>query len=71
MIKGGLNLVRLICEKCGETWYTANTRPNQKCSECNGNLIQCDSIFPENVDTKKTATKKNNYEKDSLCFTLA
>jgi hypothetical protein len=33
-------MIKLRCEKCGEAWYTANTRLNQKCSECGGLLVE-------------------------------
>ncbi len=46
-------MIKLICKKCGEVWYTANTRPNQKCSGCGGNLVEEDFIFPKDIETKK------------------
>jgi len=42
-------MIKLICLKCGSNWYTANTRPNQKCGNCNTRLIEVEFI-PVNED---------------------
>jgi hypothetical protein len=36
-------------------WYTANTKPNQECSDCGGNLIEDDFIFPKDIEKKGTS----------------
>lgn len=33
-------MIKLICKKCNKAWYTANTRSNQRCSDCNGLLVE-------------------------------
>lgn len=41
-------MIKLICKRCGETWYTANTKPNQKCSDCGGVLVE-DTSFTDTL----------------------
>lgn len=45
-------MIRLVCKKCGQVWYTANTRPNQKCASCGGDLIEKNE--PEQKDNIKS-----------------
>jgi tRNA(Ile2) C34 agmatinyltransferase TiaS len=47
-------MIKLICLKCGATWYTANTKPNQKCSNCKARLREVDFI-----PTKENVLDKN------------
>lgn len=44
-------MIKLICKSCGETWYTANTSPNQKCSDCGGVLVEDNNMLSK-LDTK-------------------
>jgi hypothetical protein len=57
-------MIKLICEKCRHIWYTANTRPNQKCSDCGGYLCQTELIdakyiekYSDCIDVKKIECK--------------
>lgn len=49
-------MIKLICMKCGVNWYTANTRPNQKCGNCSTRLIEVD--FTGAKEDKLTKNKK-------------
>jgi hypothetical protein len=45
-------VIKLICKKCDQAWYTSNTRSNQKCSECGGTLIEESLITSGNKPNK-------------------
>ncbi len=47
-------MIKLICKECGESWYTANTRPNQKCSSCGGTLIEEDFIPSKDIENNES-----------------
>jgi transcription initiation factor IIE alpha subunit len=55
-------MIKLICKRCGETWYTANTKPNQKCSDCDGVLVEdtsfTDKDKKDNQDIKTSSQPK-------------
>lgn len=54
-------MIKLICTKCGQAWYTANTSPNQKCSTCNGDLVEVEMDYNKRKDDDcKMSDKKNN-----------
>lgn len=42
-------MIKLLCLKCGATWYTANTKPNQKCGNCNTRLREVEFIPAKEV----------------------
>ncbi|MFL0248334.1 hypothetical protein [Candidatus Clostridium stratigraminis] len=52
-------MIKLKCKKCGQAWYTANTRLNQKCSECGGLLVEEELNFirSEEVSIKPEPSK--------------
>lgn len=56
-------MIKLICKRCGQTWYTANTKPNQKCGECGGDLIEEDLINSNDTNTDKENSCKIIYLK--------
>lgn len=62
-------MIRLICEKCSTVWYTANTRPNQKCGDCGGNLIEEDLIIPKDIEMKKESTINKDGQDAAIHFT--
>lgn len=47
---GGTIVIKLICQKCNHVWYTANTRPNQKCGDCGGYLRETELIRAKDID---------------------
>lgn len=51
-------MVKLICKKCGKIWYTSNTKPDQKCSDCNGILVE-DTLFNSEVKKDMLTYNKN------------
>jgi predicted nucleic acid-binding Zn-ribbon protein len=55
-------MIKLICNRCGQTWYTANTRPNQKCIECGGDLNEYDIINSEAINKEDTRDRED-YDK--------
>lgn len=67
-------MIKLICKNCGEVWYTSNTKPNQKCSDCGGALIE-DTLFNASTDggtepENKTSGSKIIQLNDYLSSTL-
>lgn len=59
-------MIKLICEGCSKVWYTANTKHNQECSDCGGNLIEDDFIFPKDIDKKGTGITSNTPLNEAL-----
>lgn len=54
-------MIKLICQKCNHIWYTANTRPNQKCGECGGYLRETELICAKEIEkTQVIANEKKN-----------
>jgi hypothetical protein len=43
-------VIKLICQKCNHVWYTANTRPNQKCGDCGGYLRETELIRAKDIE---------------------
>jgi len=44
-------MIKLVCEKCDQIWYTANTNINQKCCECGEILMEVDFIGSKEIET--------------------
>lgn len=59
-------MIKLKCQKCGEIWYTANTRPNQECSECGGDLTSEDLITEKDIKIKGSSIIYKNEENKVL-----
>lgn len=57
--KGGFNMIKLICTQCGRSWYTANTKPNQRCSECDGLLVEVELEYlkPKDIISEPQSVK--------------
>lgn len=55
-------MIKLICKKCGQAWYTANTRLNQKCSECGGLLVEEELDFIKSKDVLMDCELTKNCE---------
>jgi|GEM_PF-3568822 len=50
-------MIKLICSSCSSVWYTANTKLNQKCSDCGGLLIE-DILLSSSVKKDKSDIEK-------------
>jgi rRNA maturation endonuclease Nob1 len=51
-------LIKLICKDCNQVWYTANTKPDQKCSYCGGALQEVKLILDEDTEKNSNGAKK-------------
>ncbi|ERI93002.1 hypothetical protein HMPREF1982_01959 [Clostridiales bacterium oral taxon 876 str. F0540] len=55
-------MIKLICKECGEEWYTANTRSNQKCGSCGGILVEEDFIPSKDIESDEHNDTKSKNE---------
>jgi hypothetical protein len=46
-------MIKLVCQKCFRVWYTADTRPDQLCSECGGELKEEDIVINKQMISKE------------------
>lgn len=42
--RGGLIMIKLVCENCAHVWFTSNTSNDQECDDCGERLIEVDFI---------------------------
>lgn len=55
-------MIKLICQKCSHVWYTANTRPDQKCSDCGGYLREIELINAKDIEKVSEGTDEKKDE---------
>jgi len=50
-------MIKLVCEKCTHTWFTANTSINQRCCDCGEKLIEVDCIRAKEIEKSTESIK--------------
>lgn len=43
-------MIKLVCGKCAQTWYTSSTSINQECGECGARLVEVDFIASKGIE---------------------